>query len=91
MKQAKWSWCAGWSTHQCCPCRVLPASPRLAGMVSQRRRLGGIVLAALRLVLGVLGPLPRSAAVREQALAFVEAHARTWVRLLHDAAHVGTR
>lgn len=60
-------------------------------MSSQRRRLSGVLVAVLRLVLGVLQPLPRSAPVREQALAFVEAHARTWVRVLHDAAHSGTR
>ncbi len=60
-------------------------------MVSQRRRLGDIIVATLHLVLGVLGPLPRSAAVHEQALGFVESHARTWVRLLHDVCHVGTR
>ena len=57
----------------------------------QRRRLGGILTATLRLVLGILQPLPRSAAVREQALGFVAAHARTLVRLLHDASAAGGR
>ena len=59
--------------------------------MSQRRRLGGILVAALRLALGVLRPLAHSAAVREQALGLLEAHVRTWVRLLHDASHIGTR
>ena len=68
-----------------------PACPILAGAASLRQRLHQLLTPLLRLVLAVVTALPSSGAVREQALAFVDSHARTLTRILHDAASPGVR
>ena len=65
--------------------------PIASGSASLRQRLHQLLTPLLRLVLAVVSALPGSGAVREQALAFVDAHARTLTRLLHDAASPGIR
>lgn len=75
-------------TQPSCPPR--PALPA-AGAASLRQRLHQLLTPLLRLVLALVSALPTSSAVREQALAFVDAHARTLTRVLHDAASPGIR
>ena len=68
-----------------------PPNPRRAGAASLRSRLHQLLTPLLRLVLAVVTALPGSSAVREQALGFMDAHARTLTRVLHDAASPGIR
>lgn len=78
-------------------CRALDLQPeepgfgRHTGAASLRQRLHQLLTPLLRLVLALVSALPSSTAVREQALAFVDAHARTLTRVLHDAASPGIR
>jgi hypothetical protein len=79
------------NTDPHCP---LPAPATVfgsAGAASLRQRLHQLLTPLLRLVLAVVTALPSSGAVREQALAFVDSHARTLTRILHDAASPGIR
>lgn len=66
-----------------------PHAYGLPGVASQRRRLGDILTLVLRLVLGIVQSL--NTAATTQALHFMEAHSMTWVRIMHDACHPGTR
>lgn len=67
------------------------SAPHAAGAASLRQRLHQLLTPLLRLVLAIVTALPNSSAVREQALAFVDAHGRTLTRVLHDAASPGIR
>ena len=71
--------------HHC----AIPCLP--AGAASLRQRLHQLLTPLLRLVLALVTALPNSGAVREQALAFVDSHARTLTRILHEAASPGIR
>ena len=68
-----------------------PGFSQLSGAAALRSRLHLALTPALRLVLAMASALPASAAVREGTAAFVEAHSRALVRVLHDAASPGVR
>ncbi|KAL4457392.1 hypothetical protein ABPG75_012257 [Micractinium tetrahymenae] len=78
-------------------CRAIDLQPeepgfgQYTGAASLRQRLHQLLTPLLRLVLAIVTALPNSSAVREQALSFVDAHARTLTRVLHDAASPGIR
>ena len=72
-------------------CPPLPALRLTAGFSALRHRLHQLITPALRLVVAVVSALRHSAPVVQQAAAFVDAHARMVVRLLHEAASPGVR